>query len=58
MLTRQQGDLLHAFAVDLIAKLDATGYNADVAVLDFFCLNTDNVTAAINTMAALFLKHY
>ena len=55
MLTRQQGDLLHAFAVDLIAKLDATGYNADVAVLDFFCLNTDNVTAA---MAALFLKHY
>ena len=57
-LTRQHGGLLHAFAVALIAKHGATDYDADVAVLDYLCLYVNDVTAATNTTAAMFLKHY
>ena len=56
--TRQHSGFLYFLAVALVAKHGATGYDADVAVLDFLCLNVGDTTAATNTTAALFLKHY
>ena len=57
-LTRQHGGLLYAFAMALIAKHGATGYDADVAILNYMCFNVNDGTAVTNTTAAMFLKHY
>ena len=55
---RQHGGFLYASAMALIAKHGTTGYDADVAVLDYMCLNVNNVTDATNTTAVMFLNHY